>query len=313
MKIMENLKSKGDDMKSIMQNILVVDDARLNIQIMTDILSEDYNIFSAGSGQEALDIAMSQSIDLILLDVIMPGMDGYEVCRRLKSDGQTKNIPIIFVSAMTEVKDETKGLEIGAIDYIFKPVNPAIVKIRVKNHLELKKYRDMLEKQSLIDGLTGISNRRHFDDVFEREWRRAWRSSESLALVFLDIDFFKKYNDCYGHLAGDDCLRRVGRALKDLIKRSGDVVARYGGEEFVVVLPATSLENAALVGEKVRENIESLKVEHKMSDVSEYVTVSVGVAAIIPKANIEPASLLVVADNALYHAKRQGRNRVVFF
>jgi len=313
MKIMENLKSKGDDMKSIMQNILVVDDARLNIQIMTDILSEDYNIFSAGSGQEALDIAMSQSIDLILLDVIMPGMDGYEVCRRLKSDGQTKNIPIIFVSAMTEVKDETKGLEIGAIDYIFKPVNPAIVKIRVKNHLELKKYRDMLEKQSLIDGLTGISNRRHFDYVFEREWRRAWRSSESLALVFLDIDFFKKYNDCYGHLAGDDCLRRVGRALKDLIKRSGDVVARYGGEEFVVVLPATSLENAALVGEKVRENIESLKVEHKMSDVSEYVTVSVGVAAIIPKANIEPASLLVVADNALYHAKRQGRNRVVFF
>lgn len=296
-----------------MQNVLIVDDARLNIQIMMDILAGDYNLFTASSGQEALDIAMSQSIDLILLDVIMPGMDGYEVCRRLKNDNRCRNIPVVFISAMTEVKDETKGLEMGAIDYIFKPVNPAIVKVRVKNHLELKRYRDILEKQSLLDGLTGIANRRHFDDIFDKEWRRALRSGESLAVVFLDIDFFKRYNDYYGHLAGDDCLRQVGNSLKNSLKRPGDLVARYGGEEFIIVLPETMLTAASLVGEKVRSNIEALKIEHKMSEVSDYVTVSVGVAAVIPEMNIEPASLFATADSALYHAKRQGRNRVIIF
>lgn len=311
MELMRNLESKGDEMEEIMQNILIVDDARLNIQIMTDILADDYNILSASSGQEALEIAMSQSVDLILLDIIMPGMDGYEVCQRLKRDCQTKNIPVIFISAMTEVKDETKGLEMGAIDYIFKPVNPAIVKVRVKNHLELKRYRDILEKQSLLDGLTGIANRRHFDDIFDKEWRRALRSGDIVALVFLDIDFFKRYNDYYGHLAGDDCLRKVGSALKNSLKRPGDLVARYGGEEFVIILPGTSQEDATLVGEKVRRNIESLKVVHNMSEVSEYVTVSVGVAAVRPVLNITPASLIAAADGALYHAKRQGRNRVI--
>lgn len=311
MELTRKLEPKGDEMEEIMQTILIVDDARLNIQIMTDILAGDYKIFSASSGQEALDIAMSQSVDLILLDIIMPGMDGYEVCQRLKRDSQTKNIPVIFISAMTEVKDETKGLEMGAIDYIFKPVNPAIVKVRVKNHLELKRYRDLLEKQSLLDGLTGIANRRHFDDIFDKEWRRALRSRDIIALVFLDIDFFKRYNDYYGHLAGDDCLRKVGSTLKNSLKRPGDLVARYGGEEFVIILPGTSQEDAALVGEKVRRNIESLKVAHNMSEVSEYVTVSVGVAAVRPAVNITPASLIASADGALYHAKRQGRNRVI--
>lgn len=313
MKVIGNLDSKGDDMGSIMQTILIVDDARFNIQIITDILAGDYHILSASSGQEALDIALSHSIDLILLDIIMPGMDGYEVCRRLKIDSHTKNIPVIFISAMTEVKDETKGLEMGAIDYIFKPVNPAIVKIRVKNHLELKKYRDLLEQQSLLDGLTGIANRRDFDDVFNKEWRRALRNGDTLALVFLDIDFFKKYNDCYGHLAGDDCLRQVGSTLKNSLQRAGDVVARYGGEEFVIILPGASLGDAALVGEKVRGNIEDMKVKHEMSEVSEYVTVSVGVAAVRPELHIVPASLMAKADSALYHAKRQGRNRVIAF
>lgn len=313
MKLMGNLESKGDDMGSIIQTILIVDDARFNVQIITDILADDYHILSASSGQEALDIAMSQSVDLILLDIIMPGMDGYEVCHRLKNDPHTKNIPIIFVTAMTEVKDETKGLEMGAIDYIFKPVNPAIVKVRVKNHLELKKYRDMLEKQSLLDGLTGIANRRHFDEVFNREWRRALRMNDMVAIVFLDIDFFKKYNDCYGHLAGDDCLRQVGITLKNSLQRAGDFVARYGGEEFVVILPGTSLQDAALVGEKIRGNIEGMKVQHTMSEVSDYVTVSVGVNAVRPTLTMTAASLIAAADSALYHAKRQGRNRVVAF
>ena len=298
-------------MELITQNILIVDDTRFNIQIMTNILVNDYKIFYATSGKTALEIAMSERVDLILLDVIMPEMDGYEVCKKLKSDPHTQNIPIIFVSALKDVEDETKGLEMGAIDYIFKPVSPAILKMRVKNHLELKRYRDLLEQQSLCDGLTCIANRRHFDSVFEKEWRRAVRSGEALSLVFLDIDFFKRYNDYYGHLAGDDCLRQVGSVLKDSLKRAGDLVARYGGEEFIIVLPATSQADAIQVGEKVRANIESLKVAHKMSEVSDYVTVSVGVATILPEKEIDPATLLKKVDHALYQAKSKGRNRVI--
>jgi len=296
-----------------MQSILIVDDTRLNIEIMRDILVEDYKIFCATSGKEALDIAMSQCIDLILLDIVMPEMDGYEVCKRLKSHQQTKKIPLIFISAMTNIEDETKGLEMGAIDYIFKPVSSPILKARVKNHLELKKYRDILEKQSFIDGLTGIANRRYFDDTFEREWRRALRSGDTLSLVFIDIDFFKRYNDYYGHLAGDDCLRQVGSILKHSLKRAGDLVARYGGEEFVIVLPSTSLIDAAHIGEKVRSSIESIKVVHQRSEVSEYVTVSVGIATVIPEKNMIPVSLLEQADKALYQAKKKGRNRVLVF
>jgi len=295
-------------MESTTQSILIVDDTRLNIKIMTDILADDYKIFCATSGKEALYIAMSQRIDLILLDIIMPEMDGYEVCEKLKSDQHTQNIPVIFISAMTNVEDETKGLEMGAIDYIFKPVSPPILKARVKNHLELKKCRDTLEKQSLMDGLTGIANRRYFDENFDKEWERALLSGDSLSLVFIDIDFFKKYNDYYGHLAGDDCLRQVGKTLRNSV---GDLVARYGGEEFVIVLPATSIAEAACVGEKVRSNIESIGIVHPSSEVSQYVTVSVGIATMIPEKNMIPVSLLEQADAALYQAKRKGRNRVI--
>lgn len=300
-------------MESIMQKILIVDDTRLNIKIMTDILADDYKIFCATSGKQALDIVMSQEIDLILLDIIMPEMDGYEVCRRLKSDQLSQNIPIIFISAMTNIEDETNGLEMGAIDYIFKPVSSPILKARVKNHLELKRARDILEKQSHIDGLTGIANRRYFDDRFDKEWRRALCKGDILSLVYIDIDYFKKYNDYYGHLAGDDCLKKVGSTLKDSLQRVEYLVARYGGEEFVIVLPSTCQADAARVGEKVRSNIECLKVAHQRSEVSEYVTVSVGIATVIPEENIIPASLLEQADKALYQAKRQGRNRVIGF
>ena len=182
---------------------------------MKDILGNDYDILVSTSGEEALVLAASESIDLILLDVEMPGMDGYEVCRKLKKNPYTKNIPVIFVSAANDVQHETKGLEIGAIDYIVKPSNPAIIKARVKNHLELKKYRDILERISLIDGLTGIANRRHFDQTLEKEWRRALHHGDILSLALIDIDFLKKYNDYYGHLAGDECLQKVGSILTE--------------------------------------------------------------------------------------------------
>ena len=294
------------------QRILVVDDSRLNAQIIRDILAEDYEILVATSGQEALGIVMVKSVDLILLDVVMPKMDGYEVCRRLKNDLETKNIPVIFVSAARNVEDETKGLECGAIDYITNPFNPFIIKARVKNHLELKKYRDILEKLSLIDGLTSIANRRYFDETYEKEWRRALRNEDTLSLIMLDIDFFKKYNDHYGHLAGDECLRKVANVLRKSIKRAGDLVARYGGEEFIVILPSTSKDHAFEIAEKMRKDIESLKITHQMSEVSRSVTVSAGVATVKPSKGMSPARLIEKVDSALYQAKNKGRNVVVW-
>lgn len=297
-------------MENVKQTILIVDDSRLNILIMKDILQDDYQLFCATSGKQAMDIVRTQEVDLIILDVIMPEMDGYEVCKKIKEDPQTKNIPVIFLSAMEDDKDETKGLEIGAIDYIVKPVKPSIIKARVKNHLELKKYRDILEKLLLVDSLTGLANRRYLDEFFDKEWRRALRSGDVLSVIILDIDFFKQYNDCYGHLAGDDCLRRVGNILKSSVKRAGDLIARYGGEEFAVVLPSTPREGAFIIAEKLRWNVESLKIAHRMSEISDYVTISVGVATERPDRAMVPASLIKKADNALYQAKNKGRNRV---
>jgi len=277
---------------------------------MKDILGNDYDILVSTSGEEALVLAASESIDLILLDVEMPGMDGYEVCRKLKQNPYTKNIPVIFVSAANDVQHETKGLEIGAIDYIVKPSNPAIIKARVKNHLGLKKYRDILERISLIDGLTGIANRRHFDQTLEKEWRRALHHGDILSLALIDIDFFKKYNDYYGHLAGDECLQKVGSILTESLKRASDLGARYGGEEFVILLPSTAKDGALTVTERIRSNVEELRISHEMSEVAKHVTVSIGVAAIRPELDKVPSKLIRQADSALYQAKNAGRNRV---
>jgi diguanylate cyclase (GGDEF)-like protein len=294
-KVMENEK----------QTILIVDDSRLNLLIMKDILQEDYNVLCATSGKHALAIAMLESIDLFILDVIMPGIDGYEVCSKLK-----ENIPVIFVSAMEEEEEETKGLQIGAIDYITKPISPSIIKARVKNHLELKKYRDILEKMTLIDGLTGVANRRYFDEFLDKEWRRALRNGEDISVILIDVDYFKRYNDYYGHLAGDDCLRQIGAVLKGSVKRAGDLVARYGGEEFAVILPATHRRGALVIAEKLRKDVEALKIAHFMSEVGEHVTISSGIATLTPSQEHNPSMLIKCADDALYQAKATGRNRV---
>ncbi|OPX88728.1 PleD family two-component system response regulator [Pelotomaculum sp. PtaB.Bin117] len=293
------------------QKILIVDDMPANIIILHEILQDEYEIFFATSGADALAIVQAEKPDLVLLDIIMPGMDGYEVCEKLKADFETKNIPVIFVTAMGEVEDETKGLEIGAIDYLVKPVSPPIVKARVRNHLKLKRYQDILANLSLIDGLTGIANRRHFDEVFDNEWRRALRASQPLSVIMLDIDFFKKYNDFYGHLAGDDSLRQVADVLKRTACRAGDLAARYGGEEFSVVLPLTDVDEAFNIALKMHNNVRLLGIPHQQSEVSDILTVSAGVASMIPQQKVSPDILIKEADKALYKAKYQGRNRVI--
>ena len=211
---------------------------------------------------------------------------------------------------MDQEEDETKGLQIGAIDYLTKPISPPIVRVRVRNHLELKRYRDFLENLSATDGLTGISNRRRFDEIYEREWRQAMRSQSPLSLILMDIDFFKAFNDHYGHLAGDDCLRLIARTLTGCTRRPGDLVARYGGEEFVCMLPNTLANGAVLVATQIREKVNGLNILHAYSSVAYHVTLSMGVATRIPVAGQPAFDLIHCADELLYAAKGNGRNQI---
>jgi diguanylate cyclase (GGDEF)-like protein len=290
--------------------ILIVDDAPINIQVLNEALRERYRIFFATSGEDALKLVATMLPDLILLDVMMPDMDGYEVCRRLKNDPLLQGIPVIFVSAMSQQEDETIGLELGAVDYITKPFSPAIVQLRVRNQLELKRQRDLLERLAMIDGLTGLPNRRAFDEIFEREWRRAARNRNTFSLLMLDIDHFKAYNDAYGHLAGDDCLKQVASSQAQALVRPADFVARFGGEEFVCVLPETDEDGALVMAEKLRSAVEKLQIPHPMSPTSPMVTISVGVATTVPDNEQDSAAFVGVADELLYEAKHAGRNRV---
>ncbi len=300
------------DKMSLKQTILIVDDVPMNIKILGDALRSNYTVRFATNGEKALKIAMSSSPpDLILLDIMMPGMmDGYAVCRALKADKQTQNIPIIFITAMSQEEDETKGLELGAVDYIIKPFSLPIVKVRVKTHLELKRHRDMLEHLSMLDGLTGIPNRRRFDECLEMEWKRAEREASYLSLIMIDIDHFKAFNDNYGHQAGDDCLKMVATTLVNSVKRAADCVARYGGEEFACILPVTDIQGAAQVGESMRQDIELLRIDHASSEVANHVTISLGAASIIPVRDKSRLSLLEAADQCLYQAKEEGRNQI---
>jgi diguanylate cyclase (GGDEF)-like protein len=264
----------------------------------------------ATNGQQAIHLCKANPPDLVLLDIVMPQMDGYEVCRQLKADPATRDIPVIFVTAHTEADQETLGLEVGAVDFITKPVVPAVVKARVRTHVTLKHQSDLLRKMAFLDGLLGVFNRRYFDQQLETELARSHRSGAPLSLLILDVDFFKKYNDTYGHLAGDDCLRNVATTIRQFLRRPGDVVARYGGEEFACILPETPLDDAVTIAKALEQQIRSLGIEHISSDVAKVVTISIGVCC-KPHGVIGLASALVAqADAQLYRAKHGGRAQV---
>jgi diguanylate cyclase (GGDEF)-like protein len=290
-------------------SLLVVDDQPVNIQALYRIFAPDHRVLMATSGAKALALCAEDPPDLVLLDVVMPEMDGHEVCARLKAGEATRNIPVIFVTSHTNAEEETKGLELGAIDFIAKPVNPAVVRARVKTHLTLKAQSDLLRQMVFVDGLTGVANRRCFDERLDTEWRRAARNGSALALLMLDVDHFKRFNDRYGHQAGDDCLRRVASAIRDGLLRPGDLVARYGGEEFACILPGTDFDGALAVGAGIEHIVRGLQIEHADSDVSRTVTVSIGVSTSLPDRDGDPARLLALADAQLYRAKHSGRAR----
>jgi diguanylate cyclase (GGDEF)-like protein len=297
--------------EGLVMRILVVDDVPDNIRVLSSMLADEgHQISAATNGRQALKLAEVSSPDLILLDVMMPGMDGYEVCAALKANPQLSSIPVIFITALADVEDETRGLGLGAVDYITKPFKEAVVRVRVRTHLELKHQRDILQNLSRLDGLTGIPNRRAFDERLDQDWRRGARMGESLGVLMIDVDLFKQYNDTNGHLAGDDCLRQVAGSLAGGLLRAWDFVARYGGEEFVCLLEGLDLAALSQVAERLRAAVEALQIPHGDSSVSPWVTISIGAALGQPTLEASPTGLVEAADLQLYEAKRSGRNRV---
>lgn len=291
--------------------ILLVDDSLLNIIYLKNALEEDYEVISTTDGNEALKIAKSTNPpSIILLDIIMPEISGFEICKKLKEDDITKEIPVIFITSLQEEKEEEYGLSIGAIDFIKKPFCIPIVKIRIKNHLELKKYRDMLKEISFIDGLTQIPNRRRFNEVLISEWHIAKCNKMPLSVLLIDIDFFKKFNDTYGHLEGDNCLQKVAKSIKTSLNHSSYLVARWGGEEFSCILPNTNNEDALKIGDYLREVIMNLNIPNEHSNIIDKVTVSIGATTLNPTDEYSCEQLLKKADLALYRAKETGRNKV---
>jgi diguanylate cyclase (GGDEF)-like protein len=289
--------------------ILAVDDTPANLTVLTGFLREHYKVKAATSGPKALEIAFEYPPDIVLLDIMMPGMDGYEVCRRLKANPATAHVPVIFLTARTEVADEEQGFAEGAVDFIHKPMSPPIVLARVKTHLTLKAQADQLRKMAFVDGLTGVANRRYFNDIFDRSWRQCFREQQSLALFLIDIDHFKQYNDHYGHQEGDVCLQNVAQTLAMSLKRPQDVVARYGGEEFVCLLPATGFEEALRKAGEIVEAVHEKAIPHAHSSAADVVTISLGLAVCVPCESQTPEDFIKQADACLYAAKHQGRNR----
>jgi diguanylate cyclase (GGDEF)-like protein len=291
--------------------ILIVDDEVTNIEILSATLEEEHEVCFATTGAEAIKLARSVLPDLILLDVLMPGLDGYEVCRLLKDDPLLSDVPVIFTTALGDQEAEVKGLLLGAIDYVTKPISPVVVRARVRNHLELKRMRDELAEMTVTDALTGLGNRRRLEKALNQETARLAETGSLLSVIILDIDFFKRFNDAYGHTAGDRCLTMVGAALNRAVRRAADLAARYGGEEFACVLPGTDHEEAMALAHQIRDRVQSLGIPHATSDAGPFVTVSVGVATAYCVPGALPERWIRAADSQLYAAKAAGRNNVV--
>lgn len=257
----------------IRPRILIVDDDDVVRDLIGALLGPHYDISTCATAAATIEALASAAKnrtlpDLIMLDVGLPDSDGFSLCRQIKSQPGLVNIPVLFVTSRTDPIDETAAFDIGAVDYVVKPFNPAVVRARVRMHAELKRARDELERLAYIDGLTGAFNRRAFDDAFDREWRRLARTGDVMSIILCDVDFFKLYNDSYGHGAGDECLRQVGAALRAKVRRPGDMLARYGGEEFVALLPETGLNGAVELAAGFNAAIVALGIAHRKSTVA---------------------------------------------
>ncbi|MEI6032534.1 MAG: diguanylate cyclase [Synechococcaceae cyanobacterium ELA739] len=291
--------------------IIVVDDDPGTVLVLANILKGLGKVYLATRPGEAVSLALQVKPDLVLLDVEMPDADGFAVLKELRTHAQLADTLVLFVTSHGGPDIEARALSAGAIDFINKPVQTDIVRARVSNYLTLKQQGDQLRRWSMLDGLTGIANRRAFDLALDQEWERAEKSGEPLGLVLCDIDYFKLYNDLYGHPTGDACLQSVAAVLRDGATNPYAVVARYGGEEFALLLPGIAAADAAQVAERLCAAVSGLDVPHAGSQVSSHVTLSLGVATHTPMPGLHPGVLVRAADEALYQAKDEGRNRVV--
>jgi two-component system chemotaxis family response regulator WspR len=311
--------------------VLLVDDQAIVAEAIRRILAAqpDIAFHHCADAATALAVARQLRPTVILQDLVMPDVDGFTLVKFFKADPELTGVPVIVLSAKEEPRDKSRAFEIGASDYLVKLPDKVELVARVRAHsrsyraqlerdeayralaslkAELELKNQELERLSGSDALTGIPNRRRFDEAFSLEWRRGLRESTPLTLVLIDVDFFKKYNDAYGHLAGDDCLRQVAQAIRHAARRPGDLAARYGGEEFAIVLPNTDAAGGAVVAENVRAMVEALGLPHEKSEVATHVTASLGVASQVPGSHTARAQLIAAADAALYEAKRSGRN-----
>jgi diguanylate cyclase (GGDEF)-like protein len=303
--------------------VLIVDDNPTNLMVLSQMLKEvGLKVRVSTDGETAIEQIKEELPKLILLDIQMPGIDGFETCRRVKSSPSTSEIPLIFITANHGTENIVKGLSLGAVDYILKPFQKEEVLARVQVHLRLhflaRKVQEQavalhlanqqLERLANLDGLTQVANRRRFDEQLKLEWERSIQEAAPLSIILCDIDYFKRYNDFYGHQAGDICLMQVAKAIERSIRRPTDFVARYGGEEFVVILPNTSFEEASYVAEVIQRNIQQLNINHVQSKVADHLTLSLGISSMVPTNDTSATCLVATADKALYESKRRGRN-----
>jgi len=289
------------------KKILIVDDEKMNLISLAHFLKQEYEIVIASSGASAITEAEEQMPDMILLDIVMPDMSGFDVLIKLKDSVKTMNIPVVFITGLDNVEDEEKGLTLGAVDYITKPFNQNLVKARIKTHLRMSDYIRTIEKLCMLDALTGLPNRRGFDTRMEAEWGRAFREKKPLGLIILDIDNFKHYNDTYGHPQGDNLLQTIGSLLLKTLHRSSDIAVRWGGEEFCIILPDTDMSGTLKIAEQVRLNVMETSISNA-ENIKTSVTISLGAASKIPEGDEQVISFIEEVDKLLYTAKKNGKN-----
>ncbi len=291
--------------------ILIIDDSQIQAKALKDILEDEYDITISQTAQDGLNNAKTGVFSLILLDVIMPDLDGFNVLCRLQETVLTKYIPIIMITSLSDAHHEEKGLTMGAVDYIAKPFNPLIVKARVRTHVKLYQYQMNFRRQAMVDELTGIANRRSYNKNSRIKWREAIRLELPFSICMIDVDNFKLYNDTYGHAAGDKVLASVAQTISSQLHRATDFVARYGGEEFVVLLMENNARASFDFLKRIRQSVEDLHIPQNPL-VARWVTISIGGITLTPQIENTYDSYAQIADTMLYDAKRYGRNMVVW-
>lgn len=293
-----------------MEKVLIVDDSILNLTVLSQILSAHFQVATCQTGEDALRLAAQDPPSLILLDLIMRGMSGFEVLERLKESAATRDLPVIILTGLEDPTLEEQALQYGAVDFIAKPFSPRVVLARVRTHVELYQLRRNAERMAMFDSLTEIPNRRSFDRQCQDLWEASRRDALSFSIALSDIDYFKGYNDRYGHPAGDSALRAVALALHQTVLPLGGFAARYGGEEYGFLLPRFPSDAAQKVASAVRRNVQSLNIPYDASAVAPVVTISVGGATVSSAYDGPLSGALEAADRMLYNAKESGRNQV---